>query len=285
MASSTSEGRGSSNLFHLSAPSDLSFSPFEAEFPKQPQPPHPISKPTSTAHVETGTISDINLDDRDQEKVVHEWKPTKKELFIMMSLSFISLMVALDTAILVTVLPVCNALYESHLYQTHSHCLTGNRPETKRHRDSNLLGRNVLPIDFSYRSASHRSPFYVVRTTTTSFSLYSLLHRGHASLCECSKHGYAHRWPLYPRSRRWRCCHAYPDRILRLDPSTASTKVLLHCVSRMGNRHDYWSSHWWCAYRSCYLAMVLPYQLPILWPQLHRSILGCSSGPGCQSDT
>ena len=35
-----------------------------------------------------------------------EWKPQKNELLIMISLSFISLMVALDATILVTVLPV-----------------------------------------------------------------------------------------------------------------------------------------------------------------------------------
>lgn len=36
-----------------------------------------------------------------------EWKPTNKELLVMVSLSFISLMVALDATVLVTVLPVC----------------------------------------------------------------------------------------------------------------------------------------------------------------------------------
>ena len=35
-----------------------------------------------------------------------EWKPERKEWFIMISLSIISFMVALDATILVTVLPV-----------------------------------------------------------------------------------------------------------------------------------------------------------------------------------
>lgn len=35
-----------------------------------------------------------------------EWKPQKQERFIMYSLSFLSLMVALDSTILVTALPV-----------------------------------------------------------------------------------------------------------------------------------------------------------------------------------
>ncbi|KAJ4339299.1 hypothetical protein N0V95_007822 [Ascochyta clinopodiicola] len=38
-----------------------------------------------------------------------DWKPTKNELLVMISLSFISLMVALDATVLVTVLPVCIA--------------------------------------------------------------------------------------------------------------------------------------------------------------------------------
>jgi hypothetical protein len=37
---------------------------------------------------------------------VEDWKPEKKEWFIMISLSIISFMVALDATILVTVLPV-----------------------------------------------------------------------------------------------------------------------------------------------------------------------------------
>jgi hypothetical protein len=40
------------------------------------------------------------------EAVAPEWKPTKNEWLVMISLSFISLMVALDATVLVTVLPV-----------------------------------------------------------------------------------------------------------------------------------------------------------------------------------
>ena len=47
-----------------------------------------------------------NVGRRDETHIADSWKPQKKELVIMISLSFISLMVALDATILVTVLPV-----------------------------------------------------------------------------------------------------------------------------------------------------------------------------------
>jgi hypothetical protein len=51
-------------------------------------------------------MSDVDVEAKADTLVTEEWKPSKKELLIMVSLSFISLMVALDATILVTVLPV-----------------------------------------------------------------------------------------------------------------------------------------------------------------------------------
>lgn len=51
--------------------------------------------------------SDIEAKAESEVVASSEWKPSKKELLVMISLSFISLMVALDATILVTVLPVC----------------------------------------------------------------------------------------------------------------------------------------------------------------------------------
>lgn len=50
---------------------------------------------------------DSDLEAKAEVAAVVEWKPTKNELLVMISLSFISLMVALDATVLVTVLPVC----------------------------------------------------------------------------------------------------------------------------------------------------------------------------------
>jgi hypothetical protein len=55
--------------------------------------------------LETG-MSAIDRDARSDAGAPEEWKPQRKELLIMFSLAFISLMVALDATILVTVLPV-----------------------------------------------------------------------------------------------------------------------------------------------------------------------------------
>jgi hypothetical protein len=49
-------------------------------------------------------------DEGTREGAPGEWKPQRRELLIMISLSFISLMVALDATILVTVLPVSRGL-------------------------------------------------------------------------------------------------------------------------------------------------------------------------------
>lgn len=50
--------------------------------------------------------SDFDVESKAEVETLQEWKPQKKELLIMISLSFISLMVALDATILVAVLPV-----------------------------------------------------------------------------------------------------------------------------------------------------------------------------------
>jgi hypothetical protein len=51
-------------------------------------------------------MSESNIEAKGERQTLDVWKPQKKELVIMISLSFISLMVALDATILVTVLPV-----------------------------------------------------------------------------------------------------------------------------------------------------------------------------------
>jgi hypothetical protein len=56
-------------------------------------------------------MSDVKV--KDEAGVHEEWKPHSKELLIMGSLAFVSLVVALDASILVTVLPVSQLLHIS----------------------------------------------------------------------------------------------------------------------------------------------------------------------------
>jgi hypothetical protein len=50
---------------------------------------------------------EVDVETKGEETTAVPWKPKKAEWLIMLSLAFISFMVALDATILVTVLPVC----------------------------------------------------------------------------------------------------------------------------------------------------------------------------------
>lgn len=54
----------------------------------------------------TDSSTDVTLVDIEKASAAEAWAPEKKEWIIMISLSVISFMVALDATILVTVLPV-----------------------------------------------------------------------------------------------------------------------------------------------------------------------------------
>lgn len=61
---------------------------------------------TDTPAITDSSASSTTMDLEKSDIPAEEWKPEKKEWIIMISLSIISLMVALDATILVTVLPV-----------------------------------------------------------------------------------------------------------------------------------------------------------------------------------
>jgi hypothetical protein len=61
----------------------------------------PSANSSSTASME------LDVETKGEENIAVPWKPKKAEWLIMLSLAFISFMVALDATILVTVLPVC----------------------------------------------------------------------------------------------------------------------------------------------------------------------------------
>lgn len=68
--------------------------------PQTPRRKRPVS-----SYLSFGSTMDFDLEAKAEAAMPTEWKPTRNELLVMVSLSFISLMVALDATILVTVLP------------------------------------------------------------------------------------------------------------------------------------------------------------------------------------
>ncbi|KAJ4291826.1 hypothetical protein N0V90_009722 [Kalmusia sp. IMI 367209] len=81
-------------------------SPLEASSPATTLRPDMSSTAgTETPKATDSSASSSTLDLEKMDIPAEEWKPEKKEWFIMISLSIISLMVALDATILVTVLP------------------------------------------------------------------------------------------------------------------------------------------------------------------------------------
>jgi hypothetical protein len=93
-------------------PNDSPVSPIEASTSTLHLPGNMIemtSKPGSYNGTPDTVDSSASSTTMDLEKLdipAEEWKPERKEWIIMISLSIISLMVALDATILVTVLPV-----------------------------------------------------------------------------------------------------------------------------------------------------------------------------------
>ena len=112
----------------LEAHSVLSTTP--ARIIKTTQPKQPIS-----SYLSIGSSMDSDIEAKAETEAVapSEWKPTKNELLVMVSLSFISLMVALDATVLVTVLPVCaferHQVYITDDEQEIAHSLNGTSAE------------------------------------------------------------------------------------------------------------------------------------------------------------
>ncbi|KAF1832677.1 MFS general substrate transporter [Decorospora gaudefroyi] len=73
---------------------------------KKPEASCAVRPVSGNPSLELNTMCETDIEAKGEGDVPEEWKPQKKELLIMISLSFISLMVALDATILVTVLPV-----------------------------------------------------------------------------------------------------------------------------------------------------------------------------------
>jgi hypothetical protein len=93
----------------------LTYSVVDNEKTNSPLTTAPSSRPASSLNPKLPTITSIDVEATGEEPalVTETWAPTKNEWLIMISLTFISLMVALDATILVTVLPVSPSFLNS----------------------------------------------------------------------------------------------------------------------------------------------------------------------------
>ncbi|KAJ4989893.1 major facilitator superfamily transporter [Stagonosporopsis vannaccii] len=69
-------------------------------------PTAPCRKRPVSSYLSLGSSMDLDIEAKGEDMAPLEWNPSRNELLVMISLSFISLMVALDATVLVTVLPV-----------------------------------------------------------------------------------------------------------------------------------------------------------------------------------
>lgn len=85
------------------------------------------------AHLEAGELKEVG-----------DWKPGSKELAVMVTLAVISLMVALDATILVSVLPVSNPPLLPQPPDKTANAMEDARDRPGRIRQRRLLGWDVI---------------------------------------------------------------------------------------------------------------------------------------------
>lgn len=132
--------------------------------------------------------------------VAEEWKPTRNEWLIMISLAFISFVVSLDATILVTVLPVSASLSPAWIT---SDIPTGDCSQAQRHVGRGFLGRNIIPPHFCHLAAYHRVLQPGIRSSTASPSVVALLHYGHCTMCNVSRFHQDAQWESHPGHWWW----------------------------------------------------------------------------------
>jgi hypothetical protein len=205
--------------------------------------PDEPSTPTSTehsAHEKPSVPVPADIESAKSGQV--EWKPQKQEYLVMLTLSIISLMVALDATILVTVLPVS---YMS--IDLTSRRLTIGQDHSQRsprlcHRC--FLGRHFLPVGLCSLSAFHRSFVRHFRATRIASPILAILHHWVNSLRSCSKFCHSARWPLCSRNWRWWHYCWSSNHLRRYHSAAPEAQMVFICPHCVGDRHGPWSVHW-----------------------------------------
>jgi hypothetical protein len=213
----------------------------------------------------------VDVESRGEEKasIPEEWTPTKNEWLIMISLAFISLMVALDATILVTVLPVslvtkCRQKWRTDLVPP------GDSTKAQWDISRGLLGWHIVPPHVRHLPADHSLDQSDFRSSTTPHSLTPALHCRHSALY-CSKRLHLDAdWTMHPGSWRRRYNHTHPSHLLRHCTPEATTQVLPTGPRFLVRGVRPWPVNRRCTHRACILALVLHRQLPILPRWLRR---------------
>lgn len=131
------------------------------------------SSSVNGSRLEQGTIGEV------------EWKPGKKEYAVMLTLALISLMVALDATILVSVLPVSNGSRLLARYWRRRACADGLTEASNRpggHRNGCILGRDVVSTLVRSVPAVHGGAVGHLWTQGDARRLRTVLHPRHRPL-------------------------------------------------------------------------------------------------------
>lgn len=190
-----------------------------------------------------------SLDDARLEKGVlaeAEWKPGRKEYAVIITLSVVSLMVALDATILVSVLPVSGHLLTKSSTTEFQLISPDIGRRTWRHRNRCVLGRDILPSDISRLSTLHRCLVRHFWAERDAHHVHLLVYAGHPSVCTHSQNlRCLLRRPVRPGHRWRRYHHPEPSYLCRYCSPPPAAQVLWVGPNFMGIGKRARTVDWW----------------------------------------
>jgi hypothetical protein len=169
------------------------------------------------------------------------WTPNKNEWLIMISLAFISLMVALDSSILVTVLPVSPS--NIHIRQKGTDFVVGNSAQAQWYLSTGILGWYILSAHLSHLPASHRVHQSDLWSAATARLISRLLYSWHDTLLGIKGLHNAVGRPKHTRRRRWRHNLSHTSHLLRHCTAQTATEILPSSVGLVVHWIDSWPTH------------------------------------------
>jgi hypothetical protein len=194
-----------------------------------------------------GEISeeDMTMLEAGELKELGDWKPGSKELAVMTTLAVISLMVALDATILVSVLPVGALPLLPKLPDKAANPTADTRDRLGGVGQRRVLGRDVVSSRVRSESALHRRALRHLWAQGAAPDLGPVLHHGHGAVRAHRKKLYRLlHWPRHPGYRWWWHHHHGPSHLRRHCPVATAAKVLLHRARRLGAGERAWPTDW-----------------------------------------